>query len=176
MLFRETVVDGAYVVELEPRGDVRGFFARAWCSREFEGYGLRPVIAQINTSFNRYKGTLRGLHYQVAPKPEAKFMRCLRGRIFDVVVDLRPLSPSYLKWVGVELTADNRLAMYVPEYCAHGYLALEDDSEVLYSTSEFYSPDSERGIRYDDTAIKIEWPLPVEHVSDKDLAWPALVK
>lgn len=176
MVFKETAVNGAYLVELDPRGDIRGFFARAWCSKEFGTQGLRPNMVQANTSFNKYKGTLRGLHYQTHPKPEAKFMRCIRGRIYDVLVDLRPESPSFKKWVGVDLTAENRLALYIPEQCAHGYLALEDNSEVLYLVSELYSPECERGIRYDDPAIKIDWPISIEHISEKDLAWPLLEK
>ncbi|TKB59318.1 MAG: dTDP-4-dehydrorhamnose 3,5-epimerase [Nitrospira sp.] len=176
MVFKETAVKGAYLVELDPRGDIRGFFARAWCSKEFETQGLKPKMVQANTSFNKYKGTLRGLHYQAYPKPEAKFMRCIRGRIYDVLVDLRPESPTFKKWVGVELTAENRLALYVPEQCAHGYLSLKDGSEVLYLVSEFYSPECERGIRYDDVSIKIDWPTAIEHISEKDLAWALLEK
>ena len=128
-------------------------------------------MVQANVSFNRKKGTLRGMHYQVAPHAEAKLVRCIRGAIYDVMVDLRPSSPTYKQWMGLELTADNRQLAYIPEHFAHGYITLEDDSEVMYFVSELYAPECERGIRYDDPAIGIEWPLGIELVSEKDAAW-----
>jgi dTDP-4-dehydrorhamnose 3,5-epimerase len=173
--FSETPIASAWMMELEARQDSRGFFARAWCRREFDALGLTSAFAQANLSCTRRAGTVRGLHYQMAPFREAKLVRCTRGAIFDVIVDLRRESLSYLKWFGAPLTADNRRQLYVPEGCAHGYQTLEDDTEVLYQCSEFYTPEAERGVRWDDPAFRIAWPLPVAEVSDKDRAWPDFV-
>jgi dTDP-4-dehydrorhamnose 3,5-epimerase len=172
MIFRETALKDAYVVDLEKREDVRGFFARAWCGKEFEKHGLIPRVVQANTSFNKKKGTMRGMHYQIAPHAETKAIRCLKGAIFDVIIDLRPDSPSYKKWFGVELTAENRTMLYVPEQFAHGFITLEDNTEVFYLVSEYYAPDCERGIRYDDPAFGIAWPAQIEAISEKDKTWP----
>jgi dTDP-4-dehydrorhamnose 3,5-epimerase len=174
MRFVETPLAGAFVIDLEPRVDERGFFARAWCANEFAAHGLNAHIVQANLSTNRTRGTLRGLHYQVPPYEEAKIVRCIRGAIYDVIVDLRPDSRTYLEWFGVELTAENRRMLYVPERFAHGFQTLEDDSEVFYQVTQFYTPDSERGIRWDDPAIRIAWPAVDERViSPKDQTWPA---
>ena len=172
MRFVETELPGAYLIEPELLGDERGFFARTFCAREFTEHGLKPAVAQANLSFNRRQGTLRGMHYQLPPAAEAKLVRCTRGAIYDVIADLRPGSPTYLSHVGVELSEDNRIALYVPELFAHGYQALTDDAEVVYQVSEFYAPGHERGLRYDDPALRIEWPLPVSVVSEKDRSWP----
>lgn len=171
MIFRETPLAGAFVIELEQRSDERGFFARTFCTREFEEHGLKGFTAQCNLSFNHRAGTLRGMHYQLPPAAEAKYVRCTRGAIFDVIIDLRPDSPTYLRHFGVELSADNRLGLYVPELFAHGYQALTDGAEVTYQVSEYYAPGQERGLRYDDPAFGIEWPLPVTVISEKDAAW-----
>ena len=171
MIFTETSLQGAYVVELEPFQDERGFFARAWCQREFREHGLTPVVVQANLSYNKKKSTLRGMHYQVEPYGEAKMVRCVRGRIYDVIIDLRPESPTYRQWFGVELTAENHKMLYVPENFAHGFQTLENDTEVLYQVSQFYTPGAERGIRYDDPAFNIKWPLDVAVISEKDRSW-----
>ena len=172
MRFIEMNLPGSYVLDLEPKPDERGFFARTFCVREFEVYGLKPTVAQCNLSSNHRRGTVRGMHYQIAPATEAKLVRCTRGAIYDVIIDLRPDSPTYLRHVGVELSADNRRAVYVPEMFAHGYQTLTDDVEVLYQVSEFYTPAAERGIRYDDPGFAIAWPLPVHIISEKDATWP----
>lgn len=174
MIFTETKLTGAFIVDLEPRGDDRGFFARAFCQREFEAHGLKPQIAQANISFNYRKGTVRGMHFQFPPAAETKFVRCSRGAIVDVIVDLRPESPTYLQHVAVELTAGNRRGLYVPERFAHGYQVLEDDTETTYQVGEFYTPSAESGIRYSDPRLAIDWPLPVTDMSPKDQAWPLL--
>jgi dTDP-4-dehydrorhamnose 3,5-epimerase len=173
--FLETELAGAFIIELQPRVDERGFFARAWCTREFEAHGLQARMVQANLSANRSRGTLRGLHHQLAPFGEAKLVRCIRGAIYDVIVDLRPESRTHLKWIGVELTADNHRMLYVPEEFAHGFQSLVDDTEVFYQVSQFYTPEAERGIRWDDPVLGITWPH-AEHrfVSEKDRAWPAL--
>lgn len=176
MIFSETPIAGAWLIDLEPRGDERGFFARVWCERELNDRGLVSRFVQCNNAFSRRKGTLRGLHYQVEPHAEVKLMRCIRGAVFDVIVDVRPLSPTYLRWFGVELTADNRRMLYVPEGCAHGYQTLTDDSEVLYPVSAAFAPDAERGIRWNDPLFAIEWPGEVSPlVSEKDRRWPDFV-
>ena len=174
MIFTETKLKGAFIVDLEPRGDDRGFFARAFCQREFEAHGLKPQIAQANISFNYRKGTVRGMHFQFPPAAETKFVRCSRGAIVDVIVDLRPESPTYLQHVAVELTAGNRRGLYVPERFAHGYQVLEDETETTYQVGEFYTPSAESGIRYSDPRLAIQWPLPVTDMSPKDQAWPLL--
>lgn len=173
MRFTETKLKGAFVLDLELREDSRGFFARSFCQKEFEAHGLKPIVAQCNLSFNHKKGTMRGMHYQIPPAAETKLVRCTRGAVYDVIVDLRPESPTYLQHIGVELTADNRRQLYVPEMFAHGYLTLTEHAEVAYQVGEFYTPGYERGIRFDDPALKIEWPVPIEVISDKDASWPA---
>ena len=168
MKFTETRLRGAYVIDIEPIEDNRGFFARAFCQREFEAHGLKPVIAQANIAFNRIKGTLRGMHFQFPPYAESKLVRCTRGAILDVIVDLRPESSTYLEHIAVELTADNHRALYVPERFAHGYQVLRDVTETSYQVGEFYAPGSEGGIPYNDSRLAIEWPLPVTEISQKD--------
>lgn len=173
MKYIRTEVEGCRIVALEPRGDDRGFFARVWCAGEQRGEGLEASVAQINLSHCGAAGTIRGLHWQVDPHGEAKFSRCIAGRVFDVCVDVRPGSPSFGRWAGVELTSVNRLALHVPAGCAHGYQALDDGSELLYLASTPYVPAAERGIRWDDPAFAIEWPIRSNvNVSDKDRSWP----
>ena len=172
MKFTETPIKGAFTIELEKRGDNRGFFARLFCGREFQQHGLNPNIAQINDSISRHRGTLRGIHYQIAPKAEDKTFRCLRGSLFDVVIDLRPESPTFLKYFTVELTAENRTMVCVPKGCANSYLTLEDHTEIIYLSSEFYSPEHERGIRYNDPQLNIRWPFEPVVISDKDRNHP----
>lgn len=174
MRFEETSLAGAFVIEIEPHADDRGFFARAYCAREFEEHGLEPRVVQANLSYNRSKGTLRGMHYQAPPAGEAKLVRCISGAIHDVIVDLRPDSPTYLQHVGVDLTAENRRALFVPALFAHGFQTLEDEVEVFYQVSEFYTPGAERGLRHDDPALGISWPLGVSEISDKDRSWDLL--
>lgn len=171
MIFTETKLKGAFILDLENREDDRGFFARTFCMKEFEQHGLKPTVAQCNLSYNHKAGTMRGMHYQTPPAAETKLVRCTRGAIYDVIIDLRPESPTYMQHVGVELTADNRRALYVPELFAHGYLALTDGAEVAYQVGEFYTPGYEHGIRYDDPAFNIEWPVPIAVISAKDAAW-----
>jgi dTDP-4-dehydrorhamnose 3,5-epimerase len=168
MKFVETELSGAFIIRPEPAADSRGFFARVFCRHEFEAHGLNPNLVQCNISFNSEKGTLRGMHYQVAPHREAKLVRCTNGAIFDVIVDLRSDSPTRRKWLGVELSAENRSMLYVPEGFAHGYLTLTDNTEVLYQVSEFYAPSCERGVRWNDPAFGIRWPAPPRVISDKD--------
>ena len=172
MLFDETTLHGAYIVRLDPLCDNRGFFARSFCKNEFFDHGLQSDIRQCNISFNRAKGTLRGLHYQAPPKSEAKLVYCTQGSIYDVIVDLRPFSPTYCKWEAVELSADNRRAIYIPENFAHGFQTLEDNSELLYLMFEFYSPELSRGVRWDDPALDITWPLLDPIMSDRDKSYP----
>lgn len=174
MQFTETKLKGAFILDLELRGDHRGFFARTFCTKEFELHGLKPTVAQCNLSFNYKKGTLRGMHYQIAPATEPKLVRCTKGAIYDVIIDMRPESPTYLSHIGVELTADNHRALYVPDMFAHGYQALTDGAEVVYQVGEFYTPGYERGLRYNDPAFDIDWPLAVSEISDKDATWPLL--
>jgi len=174
MRFIETPIAGAWLVEPEPRGDERGFFSRLWCREELAAHGLNGNFVQCNNSFSRSRGTLRGLHYQAPPHAEAKLVGCIRGRIFDVIVDLRGDSPTSRNWFGRELTQDNRLMIYVPEGCAHGYLTLEDASEVIYPVTAAYHGELERGLRWDDPVIGIEWPIPPSVVSQKDREWPDL--
>lgn len=171
MIFTETKLKGAFILDLELRADDRGAFARTFCMKEFEEHGLKPTVAQCNLSFNYKAGTLRGMHYQTPPAAETKLVRCTKGAIYDVIIDMRPNSPTYMQHIGVELTADNRRALYVPELFAHGYQALTDGAEVVYQVGEFYTPGYERGIRYDDPAFGIEWPMPVTVISEKDAAW-----
>jgi dTDP-4-dehydrorhamnose 3,5-epimerase len=172
MDFEKCGVFGAWVIRPSPREDIRGRFMRAWCQREFSDQGIQFTPVQANMSLSIRSGTIRGLHYQVAPALEAKLVRCTRGAIFDVVVDLRPKSPTYRSWHGVSLTAENARMLYVPEGCAHGCQTTQDMSELLYLTSAFYSPDAVRGLRYDDPAIGIRWPVEVSDISDQDRGWP----
>jgi dTDP-4-dehydrorhamnose 3,5-epimerase len=174
MRFNETAIPGAYVVEVEPRRDGRGLFGRAFCEREFQEQGLTARFVQVNVGVSTLRGTVRGLHYQAAPFEEAKLARCARGAAFEVVVDLRPASPAYCRWFGIELTPESLRQLYVPEGCAHGYLTLADDTEVVYQTSAFYEPSAERGAHYADPAFGIAWPLEVAVISEKDAAWPWL--
>ncbi len=174
MIFTETTLSGAYIIDLEPRTDSRGFFARAFCQQEFEAHGLKPTIAQANLAFNHRKGTLRGMHFQFPPAAETKVVRCTRGAILDIIVDLRPESPTYLQHTAVELTEDNHRALYVPERFAHGYQVLRDMTETSYQVGEFYTPGSEGGLLYNDPRLRLSWPLPVSVISEKDAAWPLL--
>ena len=175
MIFTTTPLSGAYVIELEPIADERGFFARSFCQNEFEEHGLTANFVQFNTSFNHKKATLRGMHYQASPDEETKLIRCIHGSILDVIVDMRTHSPTYRQWFGVELTAENRKLLYCPEGCAHGYLTLEDNTELLYQVSRYYAPKSERILRFDDPAIGIEWPMQPLVLSAKDAAAPHMV-
>ena len=172
MKFTETPLKGAWTIDLEPRGDERGFFARAFCKNEFAEHGLKNQIAQANLSYNPRRATLRGMHYQIPPHAEVKIVRCTRGAIYDVIIDLRVGSPTQFEWFGVELSADNRTALYVPEGFAHGYQSLTEESEVFYLVTEFYAPGSERGIRWNDPRFGIRWPLPDPVLSPKDAAHP----
>ncbi|HWE81478.1 MAG TPA: dTDP-4-dehydrorhamnose 3,5-epimerase family protein [Gaiellaceae bacterium] len=173
MIFTETKIAGAYVIDVELRRDERGYFARAWCAREFAEHGLTATLAQANISYNERASTLRGMHFQRAPHEEAKLVRCTRGAIWDVCLDLRPTSETYLQSFGTELTAENGRALYVPEGCGHGYLTLVEGTETIYLVTEFYAPGTEGGARWDDPAFGIEWPDagPLT-ISEKDAAWP----
>jgi dTDP-4-dehydrorhamnose 3,5-epimerase len=172
MIFKDTGIDGVLVIEPERHEDERGFFARTWDPDEFAERGLNPDLAQCSISFNRTRGTLRGLHYQAPPHEEAKLVRCTAGAIFDVAVDVRPGSSTFTDWFGVELSAENRLALYVPEGCAHGFLTLADDSEVHYQISQAYVPDAGRGVRWDDPAFRVRWPGEVVVINDRDASYP----
>jgi dTDP-4-dehydrorhamnose 3,5-epimerase len=172
MKFTETPLKGAFVIELEKRGDDRGFFARFFCEREYREHGLNPRLVQINNSFSTLKGTLRGMHYQLAPKAEDKIFRCLRGAIFDAIIDLRPESATFLKHFTIELTAENRTMLYIPRGFAHGFMTLADNTETLYLVTEYYSPELERGLRYNDPKFGIRWPLEPVVISDKDRNQP----
>src|SRR6202521_5967957 len=176
MVFIETKLKGAYVIDLEPREDSRGFFARAFCQKEFEAHGLKPIIAQANVAFNFRKGTVRGMHFQFPPAAETKLVRATRGAILDIIVDLRPESPTFLQSIAVELSADNHRALYVPERFAHGYQALEDETETSYQVGEFYAPGTEGGLSPFDPRLKLEWPLKVTVISPKDAAWQPLAE
>ena len=171
MIFTKTELNGAYIIDLKLLEDERGFFARGWCQKEFEQHRLVSTLVQANVSFNHAKGTLRGMHTQVAPFEEVKVIRCTQGGIYDVIIDLRPESPTYKHWMGVELTAKNHRMLYMPEGFAHGFQTLDDNTEVFYQVSQFYTPQSERGIRYNDPAFGIEWPLAVSVISEKDKSW-----
>ncbi|MFI8595450.1 dTDP-4-dehydrorhamnose 3,5-epimerase [Microbacterium sp. NPDC078428] len=174
MIFRTTPIAGVAIIDLEEHSDDRGFFARSFDRAEFEAAGLDPHIEQANISYNHRAGTLRGMHFQVAPSPETKLIRCTRGAIVDTIVDMRWDSPTRLQHVSVELSADNRRALYVPAYFAHGYQTLVDDTEVTYMVSGGYAPTAERGLRHDDPALGLTWPLPVADISAKDASWPLL--
>jgi len=173
MQFEDTALKDVVCIHLEPAEDARGFFARAWCRREMSDQGLEADVAQCNLSYNRRKGTIRGLHFQKAPFAEVKYVRCIRGAVYDVVVDLRSASPTYLKWIGIELSAENRTMLYVPKGFAHGFQTLCDDTELFYQVSTFYTPSSEGGIRWNDPFLNIQWPHPTAPiVSPKDRSWP----
>lgn len=172
MLFHQAKLPDVYEIQIESHLDERGFFARTWCKKEFEANGLNSALVQCSISFNKKKGTLRGIHYQTGPYAEAKLVRCTRGAIYDVVVDLRRSSPEFKNWVAVVLTAENRKALYVPEGLAHGFLTLEEDTEVFYQMSEFYYPESAGGVRWNDPAFGISWPSSVEVISERDKTYP----
>jgi len=172
MIFRDTPLPGAYVLEPERIEDHRGFFARIWCKNELRARGLGCEVAQSNVGFSRRRGTLRGLHFQRPPHAEVKIVRCTRGSVFDVIVDLRPESPTYRRWFGVELSEENGKMLYVPEGCAQGYLTLADNTEIYYHTSEFYHPESASGVRYDDPEFGIAWPGEIAVMSQQDQHWP----
>jgi dTDP-4-dehydrorhamnose 3,5-epimerase len=174
VIFHPTPIAGARLIEPERRGDARGFFARVYCEREFAAAGLDCRFVQVNNSLSAAKATLRGLHYQLPPAAEVKLVRCIRGALWDVIVDLRPDSPSFGTWFGAELSVENRLMMYVPRGCAHAFITLTDDAEALYLVDAFYIPAAERGVRWNDPAIGIEWPLSPVEISDKDRNWPDL--
>lgn len=172
--FASTSIAGVCVVELEPHSDQRGYFARAFSDEEFRTAGLEMTVRNANTTYTRHKGTIRGLHYQLPPAGESKLIRCTRGAIFSVAVDVRADSPTFLHHVGVELTAENRLALFIPEMCAAGALSLTDDAETFYLVSAYHDRDLERGIRYDDPAVRIKWPIAITTVSEKDRSWSLL--
>jgi dTDP-4-dehydrorhamnose 3,5-epimerase len=174
MIFTETKLKGAFIINLERREDARGFFARAFCQKEFAAHGLKPNIAQANIAFNRKRGTLRGMHFQYPPAAETKVVRCTRGAILDIIVDLRPESSTYLDHVAVELTEENQRTLYVPERFAHGYQTLRDNTETSYQVGEFYTPGAEGGLLYCDPRLGFEWPLSVSEISDKDQMWKPL--
>lgn len=175
MIFETTPIAGSFVVEIQQRSDDRGFFARSFCQSEFAEVGLSYTVAQENVSFNYVAGTCRGIHFQLPPHAELKLVRCTAGAIFDVVVDLRPESADFGSWFGVELTAENRKALVIPERCGHGYLTLKDSTEVTYQVSHPYTPGAESGLRPDDVTLDIRWPIPFVVVSDKDLMWDSLI-
>jgi dTDP-4-dehydrorhamnose 3,5-epimerase len=172
MIFQKTALHGVFEIFLERKVDERGFFARSWCRQEFERHGLNSNLAQCSVSFNSKRGTLRGMHYQADGYAEAKLVRCTKGAIYDVAVDTRPNSTTFKQWTGTELTATNQCALYVPEGCAHGFLTLEDETEVFYQISESYHPESARGVRWNDPAFGIVWPGAIEVISDRDRIYP----
>jgi len=172
MIFTRTKLRDAFIVEPERLEDERGFFARTWCQQQFAARGLNHKMVQCNISFNKKKGTLRGMHYQISPYEEAKLVRCIKGAIYDAIIDLRPHSPSFKQWLGVELTEDNRKMLYIPEGFAHGYLTLEDDTEIFYQVSEVYAPEFARGVRWDDPAFDISWPIDVRVILERDQQYP----
>lgn len=175
MKFREAKIAGVFEVCLEPRTDDRGFFARAWCQKEFEAQGLNSTVVQCNISRNARKGTLRGMHYQTHPFSETKVVRCTRGAVYDVVLDLRPESKTFKQWVSVVLTEESGNMVYIPDGCAHGFLSLKDGSDVFYQMSEFYNPEAARGVRWDDDAFGIVWPEKIEVISERDRTYPDFI-
>lgn len=175
MRFTETALKGAFIVDIEKREDARGFFARTYCEREFGEHGLPTRMVQTNMSLTRARGTLRGMHYQLPPHAEDKLVRCMQGSIWDAIVDIRPESPTFCLWLGVELSADNGRMLLVPTGFAHGFLTLSSDAVVSYQVSAFYTPHAEHGARHDDPAFGIQWPEPVRDLSDKDGNWPDFV-
>lgn len=174
MIFRETALKGAYTIELEPHSDERGQFVRTWCQDEFRRHGIDMAFVQNAVSINTQRGTLRGLHWQAAPHEEAKLVRCARGAVYDVIVDIRPDSTTFGQWLGLTLTARTQIMLFVPTGFAHGFQTLEDDTEVSYQLSIGYAASSGRGLRFDDPALAIDWPLPVSRISDRDRSWPPL--
>jgi dTDP-4-dehydrorhamnose 3,5-epimerase len=176
MIFTETKLRGAFVIDIERRDDARGFFARTFCQHEFEAHGLKPVIAQASLAFNVRKGTVRGMHFQYPPAAETKLIRCTRGAILDIIVDLRPESLTYLEHIAVQLDDENRRGLYVPERFAHGYQSLQDNTEASYQLGEFYTPSAEGGLLHDDPRLGLAWPLPVTVISDKDRAYRSLAE
>jgi dTDP-4-dehydrorhamnose 3,5-epimerase len=172
MIFTETKLKGAYIIEPERRKDERGFFARTWCQQEFAATCPSVAWVQCNISFNEQQGTLRGMHYQVAPYEEAKLVRCTMGAVYDVIIDLRHDSPTFRQWSSVELTADNRLLLFIPEGFAHGFQTLMDATEVFYQMSQFYAPECARGVRWDDPAFKVCWPAAKRIISERDRGYP----
>jgi len=175
MIFRYLRLKDAFIVDIEKMQDERGFFARTFCQREFEAHGLNRRLVQSSISFNKNKGTLRGMHYQIAPNEEAKLVRCTQGAIYDVIIDLRQNSPTFKRWEAVELTSENRRMIYVPEGFAHGFQTLEDNSEVQYEMTEFYAPEAARGVRWDDPAFEIRWPAADRTIAPRDESYPAFV-
>ena len=174
MIFTEIELKDAYIIEIDRKEDPRGFFARAFCQKEFEAHKLKPIIAQANVAFNHRKGTVRGMHFQYPPAAETKLVRCTRGAILDIIVDLRPESPTYLHHIMVELNEDNYRSLYVPERFAHGYQVLRDKTETSYQVGEFYAPGAESGLAYNDPRLGLRWPLPVSIISEKDQSWKLL--
>lgn len=174
MIFQESPLSGAYVIDLELITDDRGFFARAWAEDEFVAHGLNPTVAQANMSNTLKAGTFRGFHWQDPPYGEAKTVRCIAGSVFNCIIDMRPDSPTYQQWFGVELSAENRKMLYIPEQFANGFLILSDDTTLLYNVSQPYQPGNERGVRWDDPTIAVDWPRAVDFVSKKDESWPDL--
>ena len=172
MIFTATNLDNAFVVDIEKHEDARGFYARAWCKEEFEEKGIIADFVQSNISYSHVRGTLRGLHYQLSPHQEAKLFRCISGAVFNVIIDLRPASPTAGEWFGVELSAVNRRMLFMPEGFASGFISLLDNTEIFYGVTQNYHPESERGVRFDDPAFGINWPIPVRVISDKDMNWP----
>jgi dTDP-4-dehydrorhamnose 3,5-epimerase len=174
VIFTETKLKGAFIIELDRKEDARGFFARAFCQEEFRAHGLKPLIAQANMAYNRTRGTVRGMHFQYPPAAETKLVRCTRGAILDIIVDLRPESATYLKHVAVELNEDNQKALYVPERFAHGYQTLHDDTDTSYQVGEFYTPEAEGGLMYNEPRLGLDWPLAVTVISEKDAKFTSL--
>lgn len=175
MIFKESKLKGAFVIDLEKHQDERGFFARTFCRKELENHGLISDVAQANMSLSKARGTLRGMHYQKSPYEETKLVRCIRGALYDVIIDLRPESPTYKQWIGVELSADNYRMLFVPKNFAHGFITLAEDTEVTYMVSQYYSPGAELGIRWNDPQFAIQWPIDVMVISPKDANWPDFV-
>lgn len=173
MIFNKTEFNGVFIIEIEKQIDERGFFARTWDKKKFEEYGLNSKLVQCNVSFNKKKGVLRGMHYQITPYEEAKLIRCTKGKIFDVIIDLRPKSNTFRQWFGVEISDENYKILYVPEGFAHGFQTLEDNTEVFYQMSEIYMPDYVRGIRYNDSIFDIKWPITPAIISEKDRIYPS---
>ena len=176
MIFTETALKGAFLIEPERLHDDRGFFARTWCQKEFQAHGINTNVAQCNISYNKKKGTLRGMHYQSAPCEEARLVRCTAGAAYDVIIDLRPDSITFRNWVSAELTAENRKMLYIPEGFAHGFITLTDNTEFFYQMSEFYMPDYARGVRWDDPAFNIKWPIDVEIISERDSQYGSFIQ
>lgn len=175
MIFSQTKLEGAYLIQIQRHEDERGFFARTWCQREFEEHGLNPRLVQCNLSYNHKKGTLRGMHYQDAPYQEAKLVSCISGALYDVIIDIRPGSPTFGKYLGVELSAQTHEMLFIPEGFAHGFLTLADETQVFYQMSEFYAPEYARGFRWNDPAFKVEWPEEVRVISPRDAGYPDFV-